>query len=280
MSNPEQYFSSKASTFSQQESDCNVCAKLLQTVLLHTTSSRPRKLLESLNPTAWRPTPNGIQVEIPSPKTEPTRHWDQVKRGSGDTQAENFAGFEGPVVLARRLTSQLAFSSKAELNPSNIVHTQNKEEQSTSQPKEWLSIVCRECSNTGPEGNARAFITGPTPISVVICTNRSGVAEMEEILVHELVHVYDVRKLQLDLRSCENLAYSEVRAAKHAECYGSWFTSSHCVSQKAFTATQNLFPAQASQQCVQKVLQTALRDDRPFGKNSNGGPTRSVASER
>jgi Peptidase M76 family len=41
---------------------------------------------------------------------------------------------------------------------------------------------------------------------------------MTEILSHELSHVYDVRKLLLDLRDCENLAYSEVRAARIAEC--------------------------------------------------------------
>jgi hypothetical protein len=264
----------------KDSSDCNLCAKLLQNVLLRTASSRPRKLLESLNPTAWRPIANGIQVEIVSPQTEPTRNWNDLDARDGDTRADDRKSSAEPCVLPQRRTSQLAFSSKKTHSSDSLL--KNKEEdQRLSSRKEWLSIICRECSDTGPEGNARAFITGPSPISVVICTNRSGVAEMEEILVHELIHVYDVRKLQLDLRSCENLAYSEVRAAKQAECYGGWFTSSQCVSQKAFTATQNLFPVQASRQCVQNVLQAALRDDRPFGNvNKTSGPTRTAASER
>jgi hypothetical protein len=122
---------------------------------------------------------------------------------------------------------------------------------------EWLTLECRPCGDRGPEGGARAYVMGPSPLSVVVCQNRlvhtplapptlaqdgtSGkdggagasassssaappplrreqVEEMDEILSHELSHVYDVRNLLLDLRSCENLAYSEVRAARVAEC--------------------------------------------------------------
>jgi hypothetical protein len=270
----------KSDTAVGDSSDCSLCAQLLQKVLLHTASSRPRKLLESLNPTAWRPIANGIQVEIASPQTEPTRNWNDAELNENDPRADSPKRLAETFGIPQRRTSQLAFSSK-KLHFSDELLKRKEEGDQQSSRKEWLSIVCRECSDTGPEGNARAFITGPSPISVVVCTNRSGVAEMEEMLVHELIHVYDVRKLQLDLRLCENLAYSEVRAAKQAECYGGLFTSSQCVSQKAFTATQNLFPARASQQCVQNVLQTALRDDRPFGNvNKTSGPTKTAGSER
>jgi len=41
---------------------------------------------------------------------------------------------------------------------------------------------------------ARAYMEAP-PMSVVLCANRlQDRREMEEALVHELVHVYDVRK--------------------------------------------------------------------------------------
>jgi hypothetical protein len=32
------------------------------------------------------------------------------------------------------------------------------------------------------------------------------------------VHIYDVHVRQMDLRDCKQLAYSEVRAAREAEC--------------------------------------------------------------
>eukprot|EP00547_Thalassionema_nitzschioides_P010021 CAMPEP_0194224290 /NCGR_PEP_ID=MMETSP0156-20130528/37082_1 /TAXON_ID=33649 /ORGANISM="Thalassionema nitzschioides, Strain L26-B" /LENGTH=173 /DNA_ID=CAMNT_0038955763 /DNA_START=203 /DNA_END=721 /DNA_ORIENTATION=- len=90
---------------------------------------------------------------------------------------------------------------------------------------EPLKIECRPCADTGPERGARAFVMGPTPLSIVLCSNRLSLDskdEMEQVLVHELMHVYDVRVNKLDLRTCENLAYSEVRAAREAECQKSW----------------------------------------------------------
>jgi hypothetical protein len=45
----------------------------------------------------------------------------------------------------------------------------------------------------GPEGRARAFFSAPPP-TIVFCANRLHSAqEVEETLVHELVHAYDVR---------------------------------------------------------------------------------------
>lgn len=181
--------------------------------------------------------------------------------------------------------------------------------------KEWIQFSCKPCSDTGPEGGARAFvmvctvqrgiseiiaetfayliyfylshlvllfrrvatfIQGPQPLSIVVCTNRLAKdererrKEMHEILTHELVHVYDVRHLQLDLRDCENLAYSEVRAARQAECASasdSWWslqTQRSCVRHKALTATNNLFPGRQGYSCMQRVFDTAFQDTRPI----------------
>ncbi|OEU18351.1 hypothetical protein FRACYDRAFT_236628 [Fragilariopsis cylindrus CCMP1102] len=83
-----------------------------------------------------------------------------------------------------------------------------------------IELHCRKCASTGPEAGARAFLMGPEPLSIVLCHNRinSDVDEIEEILTHELTHLYDVQTLQLDLTDCETVAYSEVRAAREAEC--------------------------------------------------------------
>jgi hypothetical protein len=148
-------------------------------------------------------------------------------------------------------------------------------------------MICKKCANTGPEGGARAFVMGPQPLSVVLCTNRLStdgnhaeqLHEMEEILTHELMHVYDVRQLHLDLRDCENLAYSEVRAARAAECSNTYsIFRDQCVKSKAVQATQNLFPADQARQCLQRVFERAMADTRPFGKNSSSGVSSSSSS--
>ena len=46
-------------------------------------------------------------------------------------------------------------------------------------------------SDTRAEGGARAFVRGPEPLSIVLCSNRlSSQREVDEVLVHELVHIY------------------------------------------------------------------------------------------
>ncbi len=138
-----------------------------------------------------------------------------------------------------------------------------------------IELKCRRCASTGPEAGARAFLMGPQPLSVIVCHNRvqSERAELEEILTHELVHLFDVQTLQLDLQRCENLAYSEVRAAKAAECRDSWHPhlQSYCVRQKAICATNNLFPIEG-RSCIQKVFDHAFADNRPFGPKQTENP--------
>lgn len=129
-----------------------------------------------------------------------------------------------------------------------------------------IELKCRKCSDQGPEAGARAFLLGPTPLSVVICHNRihPEADVYSEVLTHELIHIYDVQNLKLDLTRCENLAYSEIRAAKAAECRNTWSQlQSFCVKQKAICATNNLFPSQG-RDCVQKVFSRAFEDNQPF----------------
>ena len=131
-----------------------------------------------------------------------------------------------------------------------------------------VSIACQQCSNTGPEGGARAYVRGPNPLSIVLCSNRlHSPAEVQEVLVHELIHVYDMRR-GLDFHDCHQLAYSEVRAARDAECRSSLnrFTLSYCVKERAGHATNNMFPHQEGGHCVGRVLEAALADRSPFHK--------------
>lgn len=70
-----------------------------------------------------------------------------------------------------------------------------------------MQIQCTWCGNDGAEGGARAYVKGPEPLSIVLCANRlSSKEEIQEVLVHELIHVYDVKFRGLDLR-CVILSY-------------------------------------------------------------------------
>jgi len=175
-----------------------------------------------------------------------------------------------------------------------------------------IELKCRRCETSGPEAGARAFLMGPQPLSIVLCHNRidSDTAEVEEILTHELVHLYDVQTLQLDLSDCETVAYSEVRAAREAECYrsvrdakaeyeaASASASSglqavttqisetlqtrvykpYCVRNIALGATQNMFPNEGKA-CLNKVWDTAYGDHRPFARHHEAQQTQTQTQQ-
>ena len=76
----------------------------------------------------------------------------------------------------------------------------------------------------------------------------------------------------MDLRDCKSLAYSEVRAAREAECSNSLtsFTGNICAKDKATVATRNMFPEEG-RKCVCDVFDRAIKDYAPFGDTEGGG---------
>ena len=250
---------------------CAPCVRMLRQILATTAETRPRQLLNALSPQQlhWRPTPDGLEVKIPTAAPVPQRRWTRLLYDK-----------DPPPTLQ-------ATSARSQEESNTTSSTQSSSSSSSTEPYEWMQITCRTCANTGPEAGARAFVMGPTPMSMVICTNRNDNAgqgprraEMEEILTHELIHVYDVRRLALDLRDCESLAYSEIRAARHAECQGSWVPQS-CTAGMAQKATLNLFPQQG-RTCLRSVWERAYRDTRPFGpvRASEPSSTTTTSSSR
>jgi Peptidase M76 family len=227
---------------------CHACVEMLKQVLT-SASSRPRTLLEAM----------GSSCDFSSVKN-------------------------GVVVSMERETTPAAAAAATTITPSismTTTLTQQPLAASSAIRTQSLKIECRPCGTTGPEGGARAFVMGPSPLSIVLCSNRLGLhspEEMEQVLVHELIHVYDVIQLKLDLRSCVNLAYSEIRAARDAECHDSWFPQS-CIQKKAMTATLNLFPQQGGS-CISQVYNEAMADRRPFVATMTTTTTNSRPSER
>ena len=185
-----------------------------------------------------------------------------------------------PVMALSPLTPTEVVAATTVLGDPSHHHHNNKP--TTKYKTETITVECRPCQTTGPEQGARALIMGPTPLSIIACTNRltpHDRAEMTQILTHELVHAYDVQRLQLNFGDCETAAYSEVRAAREAECYVDPTTTKKsrlpfaspalltemCVKQKAIGATQNLFPWKG-RGCVGTVFRQAYDDPRPFSK--------------
>jgi hypothetical protein len=207
-------------------------------------------------------TKDGVKVQLPVTTTLPTllRRWSALLRERN--------GQDDDVAITTKESTlghvTLACSSSSESSSALLLQQQQQDQQ----PPLEIELLCRKCSSTGPEGGARAFLMGPCPLSIVLCQNRihSSREEIEEILTHELVHLYDVQNLKLDLQQCETLAYSEVRAAKAAECRNTWSAlQSYCVKQKAIHATHNMFPLEG-RKCIQKVFSEAFDDNRPFSE--------------
>ena len=142
-----------------------------------------------------------------------------------------------------------------------------------------ITIECKPCGNSSrAEAGARAYVMGPKPLSIVLCSNRtSSQQEIEEVLVHELIHIYDVHSRRMDLRDCRQLAYSEVRSAREAECHGCLnnFFTGICARDKATVATRNMF-ADEARSCVAQVFDDAFKDMAPFDKRGDADGQKSV----
>jgi hypothetical protein len=125
-----------------------------------------------------------------------------------------------------------------------------------------IPIACQYCDDKGVEGKARAFIRG-NPLKIVLCYNRLQRKDYEEALVHEATHAFDYLAQNCNFSTCEGLAYSEVRAARNAECASSmWLTKKWCTKDYAIKSTANLFPDSA-RYCVNRVIDVAYEDERP-----------------
>tara|TARA_B100000795_G_scaffold190927_1_gene145511 strand:- start:2151 stop:2924 length:774 start_codon:yes stop_codon:yes gene_type:complete len=153
----------------------------------------------------------------------------------------------------------------------------------TSTALNHLLMYCRHCTNTGVEGTARAFYADPPP-QLIFCTKRVRSAnQMEDCFVHEMIHAVDHCTRDMNLRKCDALACSEIRAAREAECLNSYipewkgekikvpwaitymgFTKEGCVRDNATRATQALFPGKVGAACVNKMFDQCFKDTVPF----------------
>lgn len=229
-------------TLQPKQRECSKCMQMLNSVL--TKRTRVSKLLSAMNANILSNEETG-EIGI------------LMDNSHGKKKA-----------ISRQLKTQeripahltVATSPRADLNevPQNIYSD------SHGRPPP-VQISCSWCGNNGAEGGARAYVKGPEPLSIVLCANRlASREEIHEVLIHELIHVYDVKFRGFDLRECTELAHSEIRAAREAECHNtnSLFRNL-CIKTKATSATNNMFPFKGKQ-CVDQMFDIALKDLEPL----------------
>ncbi|EEY54858.1 metalloprotease family M76, putative [Phytophthora infestans T30-4] len=165
--------------------------------------------------------------------------------------------------------------------PQHIFLAQQHREGKSAVPA--IDFVCLDCRDDGPEGNARAFFSAPPP-TVVFCANRlHSVREVEETMVHELIHAYDFTVRKMDITKSDILACSEIRSARESECYqkaklletvlpdveffkkSARWLNSRCVREHAVRSTSSMFPAEAHDE-VDKMFEQCYADLSPFKK--------------
>ena len=113
---------------------------------------------------------------------------------------------------------------------------------------------------------------------VVICSNICLTPhKVEEILAHELVHLYDFCTINLDLTKSDHLACTEIRAANLAHCKNQFYDAisrqqltSHtaCVKHKAASSVRVIkgIPQAEALKIVENVFTKCYQDLEPVGR--------------
>ena len=264
--------------------------------LLREIGAIPR-VYDEANLKFYQPTEKGVLVKLRRQDTEKMKVGGKLSAAASrdervkarrevlqTTDAVDMRKRSEKATLGKRLTSLVQQSTEilrsvdgvslittspaaADASPTGEKPVQAKEDDFTT-----ISIECKPCgSSSRAEAGARAYVMGPKPLSIVLCSNRtSSQQEIEEVLVHELIHLYDVHSRRMDLRDCRQLAYSEVRSAREAECHGCLnnFFAGICARDKATVATRNMF-ADEARSCVAQVFDDAFKDMAPFDKRGD-----------
>ena len=112
---------------------------------------------------------------------------------------------------------------------------------------------------------------------VVICQNKcKNPKQVEEILSHELVHLYDFCTAKLDFSNVEHLACTEIRASSLISCsefnFFQHWSHAECVKSKAsksVSVIKNL-NSNDSRGAVSKVFEKCYADLEPLGSKCSG----------
>ena len=93
------------------------------------------------------------------------------------------------------------------------------------------------------------------------------------MIVHELIHCFDLSHRKWDFSDPRKLACSEIRAAREAECHDKFFSDllpffkKHCAKKAAAASTINLSPIDGPK-CIEEMFEECFNDYEPLGKNT------------
>ncbi|GJQ68345.1 hypothetical protein Trydic_g16939 [Trypoxylus dichotomus] len=137
-------------------------------------------------------------------------------------------------------------------------------------------IACEECSPTVSGGY------DPVLNQIVVCQNiatRKGI--VQGVLTHEMIHMFDYCRNELDFKNIDHLACTEIRAANLTHCsfLSAWFQGDaspfnikeahqNCVKTKAYQsvmAVRNVTERQAKD-AIERVFTRCYSDLEPIGR--------------
>lgn len=213
----------------QIDKDCQKCIKYLKSAL-DKVGSRPHSLLHALGvithtnihnneSKVYEPTSDGVLISLENNNnnkeelaTNSSNVLVNLQSGKKHDDVSNINNVSKQhivettassnqerkeVTLARRITKVAEYmlnndGAHTVLTTSPTANAQQTEIEDPTKKITTIAIECMKCgSDTRAESGARAYVRGPEPLSIVLCSNRLGSQrEVDEVLVHELVHIY------------------------------------------------------------------------------------------
>jgi len=135
-------------------------------------------------------------------------------------------------------------------------------------------VTCRQCKGTAAEAKGKRGYYDPNFKRVVICCDQmSSYHDVEETLVHELVHAFDANRGG-NLSILQRLACSEVRASVLGQCAQVWpsFSKRKCVFDDAVASTSQHVDTQEAARVVSEIFENCYHDRTPFHNAQRPAP--------
>ncbi|KAI8097012.1 peptidase M76 [Halteromyces radiatus] len=125
-------------------------------------------------------------------------------------------------------------------------------------------ITCRPCSGTNQQ-DKMGYYDGTYKRVVLCCDNIRSAEELEETLIHELVHAFDASRKGTFTSICHLIACGEVRASALGQCYQvkPEYRRQQCILRDAIQSTQLHCGDQAAK-IVEQVYEKCMKDTSPL----------------
>ncbi|KAI8371712.1 peptidase M76 [Radiomyces spectabilis] len=130
-------------------------------------------------------------------------------------------------------------------------------------------ITCRSCAGTQQQ-TRMGYYDGNYKRVVICCENIRSREDLEETVIHELVHAFDATRKGKFNSICHLIACGEVRASALAQCVNikSKDKKRECILRDAIRSTQQ-HCGSAAEAIVREVYEGCLKDYAPFSSNAS-----------